>query len=105
VKQWYVYMLRCAKGALYTGITNNLPARLKTHNSGKGSKAIRALGLPASLVWVESVADKSAALRRECALKRLSKSQKESMVQSFRGSLIPAASDPKGQCEATLRMQ
>lgn len=81
---WYVYMLRCSKGALYTGITTNVEVRLRTHNSGKGSKALKALGLPARLAYLEKHPTKSAALKREAALKKLPKSEKERLVANFR---------------------
>jgi putative endonuclease len=77
---WYVYIVRCAKGALYTGITDNLVARLKKHNSGTGAKAIRALGVPVSLVYSEQCNTKSEALKREYGIKRLSRNEKEKLI-------------------------
>ena len=77
-KPAYVYMVRCAGGQLYTGWTNDPEARLKAHRSGKGAKYTRAH--PAvEFAYLESCADKSAALRREIALKKLSKAQKEAL--------------------------
>jgi len=83
---WYVYMLRCSKGALYTGITTNVEVRLQTHNSGRGSKALKALGLPARLAYLEKRPSKSDALKREAALKKLPKSEKETLSANFRRS-------------------
>ena len=83
---WYVYMLRCTKGALYTGITTDVEVRLKVHNSGRGSKALKALGLPARLTYLEKMFDKSSALKREAAVKKLPKAQKEVLAANFRRS-------------------
>ena len=78
----YVYMVRCEGGALYTGWTNDLLRRLAAHQSGKGAKYTRAFGA-ASLAWAEALPDKSAALRREAALKKLPKAEKEALAASF----------------------
>ena len=61
---FYVYLLRCADGTLYTGYTDDPVRRTKVHNAGKGAKYTRAR-LPVELVYQEACADKSAALRRE----------------------------------------
>ena len=81
-KTAYVYMVRCAGGQLYTGWTNDPEARLKAHQSGKGAKYTRthtALGF----AYLEACADKSAALRREIALKKLTKAQKEALCAGW----------------------
>ena len=75
-KTAYVYMVRCAGGQLYTGWTNDPEARLKAQQSGSGAKYTRpptALGY----AYLEACADKSAALRRRLALKKLPKAQNE----------------------------
>ncbi|MEN9799042.1 MAG: hypothetical protein RL653_2738 [Pseudomonadota bacterium] len=72
---WYVYMLRCRDGSLYTGCTNDLARRLATHNAGRGAAYTRAR-LPVRLAWFEPAADRGAALRREAALKRLERAEK-----------------------------
>ena len=72
---WYVYMLRCGDGSLYTGCTGNASRRLAAHQSGRGAKYTRSR-LPVSLVYQEEVPDKPAALRREAAIKRLTRPQK-----------------------------
>ena len=79
---WWVYILRCGDGTLYTGCTNDLRRRLAVHNAGKGAKYTRSR-LPVSLVYWESLPDKSSALRRESAIKRLSRAQKLSLIQSM----------------------
>ena len=77
---WYVYMLRCRDGSLYTGYTDDVSRRLAVHQSGKGAKYTRSR-LPVELVYQEEFSDKSAALKREIAIKKLRKSQKEAMIQ------------------------
>ena len=76
---WYVYILRCGDGTLYTGITDNVPRRLAAHRSGKGAKYTRGRG-PLKLVYQEQVPDKSAALRREYQIKQLTKQKKEALL-------------------------
>ena len=78
---WYVYILRCGDGTLYTGITDNIPRRLAAHRSGKGAKYTRGRG-PLELVYQEQVPDKSAALRREIEIKRLRRAEKERLIKS-----------------------
>jgi putative endonuclease len=82
-KSWYVYVVRCSKGALYTGVSLDIKRRIREHNSGKGSKAVRALGLPVSLVLISSQSmSKSKALKLEAWFKKLSKAQKEYIIWS-----------------------
>ncbi len=71
----YVYLLRCRDGSLYCGWTDDLAARLATHRRGKGSAYVRSR-LPVELVWCEGCADRSAAMRREYAIKRLTRAEK-----------------------------
>ena len=77
----YVYILRCSDGTLYTGWTNNLDERIKAHNNGTASKCTRAR-LPVTLAYSELCDDKSTAMKRECEIKKLTKAQKEKLVQS-----------------------
>ena len=77
---WYVYILRCGDGTLYTGITDNVSRRLAAHRSGKGAKYTRGRG-PLELVYQEAVPDKSAALKREIAVKRLTRQEKERLIE------------------------
>lgn len=78
---YYVYMLRCRDGSLYSGITTDLERRLKVHNSGKGAKYTRSR-LPVALAYYEEAEDKSAALKREVELKKLTHPQKEALIRS-----------------------
>ncbi len=71
----YVYMLRCKDGSLYTGWTNDLQHRLAAHNAGKGAKYTRGRG-PLYLVYTEELSDKETALKREAAIKKLTRAEK-----------------------------
>ena len=79
-KNWTVYMLECADGTLYTGITDDLEHRLRAHSTGRGAKYTRGRG-PLKLRYLESVPDKSTALKREHALKQLRRSEKMAIIQ------------------------
>ena len=79
-KQWCVYILECADGSLYTGITDDLQRRLKAHSSGKGAKYTRGRG-PLALRYREDCKDHSAALRRELQIKSLKRSDKLKLIQ------------------------
>lgn len=71
----FVYILKCADGTLYTGWTTDLVRRLKQHNSGVASKYTK-VRLPVDLVYFEELATKSLALKREYAIKQLSRQAK-----------------------------
>ena len=73
--RWLVYILRCSDGSLYTGI----PKRLKAHATGKASRYTRSR-LPVALAYREPQKSKSAALKRELAIKRLRRAEKEKLV-------------------------
>ena len=75
----YVYMLRCADGTLYTGWTSDLAHRVKAHNSGHGAKYTRSR--TPELVYSEELADKPEALKREYAIKQLTREQKEQLIE------------------------
>ena len=77
---WHVYILRCGDGTLYTGITDDLDRRLAAHRAGKGAKYTRGRG-PLELVYTETCPDKSAALKRELALKALPRQKKLELIQ------------------------
>jgi putative endonuclease len=76
---WTVYLARCRDGSLYTGVTTEPERRLAEHNSGNGGSYTRSR-LPLVLVYREPAKDRSGALRRESAIKRLSRAQKEDLV-------------------------
>ena len=77
---WYVYMLRCRDNTLYTGYTDDPERRLAVHNAGKGAKYTKSR-LPVNLVYREECPDKSSALKREYAIKQLTKAEKETMIE------------------------
>lgn len=81
-KGWWVYMLRCSDGTLYTGSAVDVDRRVAVHNSGKGAKYTRSR-LPVEAVYREACPDKSAALRRERALKQLSRAEKLALAEQF----------------------
>ncbi len=80
-KNWYVYILRCGDGTLYTGITDDVQRRLAAHNAGKGAKYTRGRG-PVVLCYQQAQESYSAALRREYAIKRLTRQEKLALIQS-----------------------
>ena len=75
-----VYILRCGDGTLYTGWTNDLEKRLRTHAAGKGAKYTRAR-LPVTLVYTEVFETEHEARSREYGIKRLTRSQKLSLIK------------------------
>jgi predicted GIY-YIG superfamily endonuclease len=77
--RWLVYLLRCSDGSLYTGITNDLPKRLKAHAAGKASRYTRSR-LPVTLAYSEPQKSKSAALKREAAIKKLTRQAKTALI-------------------------
>ena len=79
---WYLYILRCGDDTLYTGITNDISARLKAHASGKGAKYTRGRG-PLELVYQERQESYSAALKREYQVKQLTRAQKLHMIDTY----------------------
>ena len=81
-KQWTVYILECGDGTLYTGITDDLERRLKAHAEGRGAKYTRGRA-PLKLRYREAAPDKSAALKRECAIKRLPRCEKLALICGF----------------------
>jgi len=78
---WFVYMLHCADGSLYTGVTTDLERRLREHNEDNrlGARYTRARR-PVQLAWHEQLADRSGALRREIEVKRLPRRHKLALV-------------------------
>lgn len=75
----FVYILECADGTLYTGWTTDLERRLKEHNAGRGARYTRGRR-PVELAYYEEVPDRSTALRREAAIRRLRRSGKLALI-------------------------
>lgn len=80
--EWYVYILLCGDGSYYTGITTDVQKRLETHKKGKGAKYTRGRG-PLSLLYVETLANKSEALKREHVIKQLTKKKKTDLINGI----------------------
>lgn len=80
--QWYVYILRCADGTLYTGATTDVARRSAAHNAGRGAKYTKSRR-PCTLVYVQAVGDHGAALARETAIKRLSRAEKLRLIEEW----------------------
>jgi putative endonuclease len=80
---WVVYILRCADGTFYTGITTDVDRRCRAHNDGKASRYTRSRR-PTRLVYQEPQADQAAALRREAAIKALSRPEKATLIRAGR---------------------
>ena len=81
---WFVYILRCGDGTLYTGVTDDVQRRMAAHRAGKGAKYTRGRG-PLELVYTQEQPDKSAALRREFQIKKLTRPQKERLISAQHG--------------------
>ena len=78
--RWFVYLLRCADGSLYTGIARDVSRRCRQHNAGTASRYTRSR-LPAVVVYQEAHASRGLALSREAAIKALSRRQKLSLIR------------------------
>lgn len=82
--RWTVYLLRCADGSLYAGITTDLAARVETHNAGRGAKYTRGR-LPVTVAWKKSRQGGTDARRLERAVKSLSRAEKLALVSGDEG--------------------
>jgi len=77
--RWFAYILKCADGTFYAGATSDLARRFAAHAAGKGAKYTRGRG-PVALVWKRSVKDRSAALKLEASIKRLTRAAKAALI-------------------------
>ena len=84
MKKWYIYILRCADNTLYTGSTDDVERRVAVHNSGKGAKYTRGRS-PVEVVYTEECESYSAALKREYAIKQLSRQEKWNLINEQGG--------------------
>ena len=82
MNKYYVYIVKCRDNTLYTGITTDLEKRLTKHNQGTGAKYTRGR-TPVELVYYENGYTKSEALKREIAIKKLTRIKKEKLINSF----------------------
>jgi putative endonuclease len=76
---WFVYILRCSDGTLYTGYTNDVDARVAKHNAGNGAKYTKSR-LPVELCYKEELSSKSLAMRREYGIKQKTRAQKLALL-------------------------
>jgi len=79
-KEWCVYMVECADGTIYTGISNDVHKRLLTHNKGKGAKYTRTR-LPVVLKWLSECENRSHASKEEYRIKKLTRKQKITLIK------------------------
>jgi predicted GIY-YIG superfamily endonuclease len=94
--KWFVYLLRCGDGTLYTGIAKDVARRFEQHNAGTASRYTRS-HLPVALVYQEPQASQSLALKREAMIKAMSRLEKESLIaKAGRRRRAKSHSPPKG---------
>lgn len=77
---WFVYIIECFDGKLYTGISNNVERRVKAHNSGNGCRFTKYRG-PVKLVYTEEYSTKPEALSREAQIKKLPRKKKLALIE------------------------
>ena len=78
---WYTYIIECKNGTFYTGITTDITRRIKQHNTGQGSKYVKRYGgVPVTLRYIEDQPNRSEASKRECAIKKLTRKEKEQLI-------------------------
>lgn len=78
---WFCYLVECADGSLYCGVTNDLAKRVEAHNAGKGARYTSGRR-PVKLLWSEACATRGDALRRELAVKALSRAAKLKLTKA-----------------------
>ena len=79
-KFWSVYMVKCANGAFYTGITNRLKLRIADHNSGRGARYTAAFG-PVKLIWHKRSKNRSTASKLEARIKKMTRPEKKELTR------------------------
>jgi len=100
VARWFCYLLECADGSLYAGITPALERRVRRHNDGSASKYTRARR-PVRLVWAEPWPDRSSASRRESEVKRLSRAAKRAVISMGGPEMAPQSPQTLGPPRGT----
>jgi len=97
VGEWFVYMLYCGDGSLYTGITTDLQRRVSEHNEAKSGARYTKARRPVSLAWFEQCGSRSAASIREAEIKKLDRKQKALLITSAwkakKSSLVKAGAE------------
>jgi len=79
ITDWFLYMVRCKNGHIYTGISTDVERRFAEHQAGKGAKYLRGKG-PLKLVYQKKIGSRSEALKAEISMKKMSKSDKEKTI-------------------------
>jgi len=79
---WKVYIVKCARGALYTGIALDVLKRIAQHNAGTGAKAVKALGRPVKLMYSEIIGPKKDALKQEYQIKQMTRAEKIELIKN-----------------------
>ena len=92
-KAWFLYIIECADGSLYTGITVDLAARFKAHQEGRGARYMR-LHSPARLLAAQAWPDRSAASKAEYRIKQLSAAEKRAYANRIASDQLAAAAPP-----------
>ena len=85
-KRFWVYILECADGTLYTGYTTDIGARIQLHTMGKGAKYTRGRG-PFKLAYLKEYQSRSGAMKRERRIKKLTRAQKFALIEEQEGQL------------------
>ncbi len=80
---YYIYLVECSDRSYYCGYTNDLKKRIETHNKGTGGKYTKRR-LPVELIYSEEFETRSEAMKRECAIKKFSRKQKEELVRGIK---------------------
>lgn len=88
MNEWFVYIVRCADGTLYTGHAADVERRVSEHNSGRGARYTRAR-LPVDLVYCERASDRSQAARREAEIKKLPRRAKLHLISPHDRGIAP----------------
>lgn len=99
---WSVYLLRCGDGSLYCGVTTDLARRIDQHSAGRGARYTRGRG-PLTLVYQETQPSSSLALKREAAIKRLTRADKEAMIRAGGDPRLPGKTPAKKRARAENR--
>lgn len=86
-KLWYLYMVRCHQGQLYTGVSTDVTRRFAEHEAGKGARFLRGKG-PLALQFQQPIGSHSEALKMEAKVKKLSKKEKERLVARHGAGLV-----------------
>ena len=80
VSKWHIYIVKCSDNSLYTGITTDVERRVNEHNTSKKGAKYTKSRRPVQLMYFETVSDRSGASKRECAIKKLTRTQKLKMI-------------------------